>query len=56
MMGEGRCHRGEGVPPLRGAGILPAIEGKMPSPRRSKGKMPSPRAVQLLDNRAKEQA
>ncbi len=46
MIMEGRCHGGEGVPPLRVAGILPAVEGKMPATQ----------AVHLPDNRAKEQA
>jgi len=37
--------RGEGVPPLRPAGISPASEnkGRMPSPRKNKGETPSPR-------------
>ncbi len=37
--------RGEGVPPLRPAGILPAAEneGKMPSPQKNEGETPSPR-------------
>ena len=39
-----RRPRGEGVPPLRAEGILPAVQGKMPSARKSKGSMPSPQA------------
>ncbi len=39
---EARSRCGEGVPPLRVAGILPAIRGQDALGTKSKGKMPSP--------------
>jgi len=39
----GRIVRGEGAPPLRVAGILPAIRGRDALDTKSKGRMPSPR-------------
>ena len=40
--------RGEGVPPLRVAGILPANRGQDALDTKSKGKMPSPREIVAL--------